>query len=251
MSEDATQAAGDQIPPAGAPKLRAPGVHIPASPEAKLRGKALRAERLKAKNDRRLQIKKMNAAKEAMASRRALIKEKIAKGIPITEEELKVAAVRNKTLIDMAKGQIKMTAEPAIVVKPQTINALRVVVEQTAAKHAYNPIEGLLKELRDPDLSAKDRVAIHKTLLPFLMPQLGPAKEEHVQAAPSAPKITIKAFQLDPSDGRPIHESKKTDLASAVEREEERPDAEAAAQAYEVEADATPGTPAAAGSVDS
>jgi hypothetical protein len=240
MPDEPTEPADSTENTESTPKPRAPGVHIPASPEAKLKGKALRAERLKLKHDRQLQIKKMNAAKDAMANRRALIKEKIAKGIPITEEELKVAAVRNKTLIDMAKGQIKMTAEPAIVVKPQTINALRVVVEQTAAKHAYNPIEGLLEELKDPDLSAKDRVAIHKTLLPFLMPQLGPAKEEHVQSAPTAPKITIKAFQLDPSDGRPIHESKKVDLASAVEREEERPDAEAAAKAFEVQADSTP-----------
>lgn len=214
-------------------KPREPGVHIPASATAKALGKQRREEKARLKKDRQLQIKKMNAAKEAMANRRALIKEKIAKGIPITEEELKVAAVRNKTLIDMAKGQIKMTAEPAIVVKPQTINALRVVVEQTAAKHTYNPIEGLLNELKDPDLSAKDRVAIHKTLLPFLMPQLGPAKEEHVQATPTAPKITIKSFQIAAGDGRPIHESKKDSLANAVEREEERPDAEAEAQAFE------------------
>lgn len=247
MSEDATQAPEDQAPPADAPKPRAPGVHIPASAEAKARGKALKAEKLKLKNHRQLQIKKMHAAKEAMANRRALIQEKIKKGIPITEEELKVVAVRNKTLLNMAKGQIKMTAEPAIVVKPQTINALRVIVEQTAARHAYNPIDGLLEELKAMDeegnklLPVKDRVAIHKTLLPYLMPQIGPAKEEHVATPNQAPKITIKSFQLAPADTRPLHESKKDGLAAAVEREEERPDAEAAAQAYEVQADQVPG----------
>lgn len=234
--------------PAPDPKPRSTSAYATASPAAKAMGKQHREEKARLKKDRQLQIKKMHAAKEAMAARRELIKEKIKKGIPITEEELKVVAVRNKTLLNMAQGQIKMTAEPAIVVKPQTINALRVIVEQTAAKHAYNPIEGLLEELQAADedgnkvLPVKDRVAIHKTLLPYLMPQIGPAKEENLPQAHIAPKITIKAFQIAPAGDRPLHESKKDGLAAAVEREEERSDPEAAAQAYEVNADQTPTT---------
>jgi hypothetical protein len=70
-------------------------------------------------------------------------------------------------------------------------------------------------------------VAIHKTLLPFLMPMLSPAKEEHVEQAPQQGKVVIKNFVLPEAALGPIHQSKRDALANAVDREDQRDDAEA------------------------
>lgn len=199
-----------------------------ASDEAKARGKAVLAERRARKQANMAKLKKANKAKELKKYRRAVIKEKVQKGVPITEEEVIEISARSKTLAALCKTIPQNVAEAAIVLKPHTINALRLIVEQTAAQHGYNPISGLLEELKDPDLSAKDRVAIHKTLLPFLMPQIAPAKEEHVEHAPQASKIILKNFHLPKDTGIPLHQSKKGDLAPAIEME---PEAFTAAQA--------------------
>jgi hypothetical protein len=212
---------------------RARDIKVP--PTAKAKAQELRDAKRKALENKRKAMAQCRARALDKNNHRALIQEKVKKGVPITEDELAVLAGRNKTLHETLKQNIKLTADPMVVLKPQTINALRVIVEQTAAKHAYNPIEGLLEELKDPDLSAKDRVAIHKTLMPFLMPQLGPAKEEHVEHAPQAAKIIIRNYQMAPEAAAPIHQTKRDALADAVDREDQRSDHEATMAAFEVE----------------
>jgi hypothetical protein len=182
------------------------------------------------KAQRKKSLEKANRERDKLKLKREVAREKIKKGLPVTEEEVLAAG---RSFGYQPKGgpipRDKISTEPeaAIVLKPQTINALRVIVEATAAASAYNPIQGLLDELKDPDLSAKDRVAIHKTLLPFLMPMLSPAKEEHVEQAPQQGKVVIKNFVLPEAALGPIHQSKRDALANAVDREDQRDDAEA------------------------
>lgn len=181
------------------------------------------------KAQRRKSLEKARRERDRQKLLREVAREKIKKGLPVTEAEVKLAG---KSFGFQPKGPIKpditdVEPEAAMLIKPQTINALRVIVEKTAADNHYNPVQGLLNELKDPDLSAKDRVAIHKTLLPFLMPMLSPAKEEHVEQAPQQGKVVIKNFVLPEAALGPIHQSKRNALADLVDREDQRSDAEA------------------------
>lgn len=152
-------------------------------------------------------------------ARRLVIQEKIESGIPITPEEReffeKTKRTKKPTTKEAANTLIDMASK--LVMKPQTVQALRLVVEQTAARHAYNPIDELIRLSKSPDLSDKDKVAVHKALMPFLIPQVAPAQaDEETTPEDQRPKIVIKQFVVDQKDARPIHETKRDQLTGPV-----------------------------------
>jgi hypothetical protein len=144
------------------------------------------------------------------------IKEKVKLGLEITPEENAMLAVgpRKSKVTRAQAASSLMDMASKLVIKPQTVQALRLVVEQTAARHKYNPIDELIRLTKSADLGDKDKVAIHKALMPFLIPTVGPAPtEEEATPEDQRPKIIIKNFHMGEREVRPIHESKRDSLA--------------------------------------
>ncbi len=164
-----------------------------------------------AKANRIAALAKGREKRKEMIAQRQVIRDKVKQGLPITEEERALAFKR----FNEGEPNIFQLAPAAaeLVIKPATVNALRLVVEKTAAKHLYNPVEALILLSRSPDIKDSDKVGIHKALMPFLVPVLSPVKEEaEVIPEDQRPKIVIKNFVLETQDARPIHESKRDSL---------------------------------------
>ena len=187
-------------------KQNKPGVAPPPGPVP-------RAERKEIKR------KTMAKAREVLRLRKIqvdAIKEKVKLGLEITPEENAMLAVgpRKSKVTRAQAASSLMDMASKLVIKPQTVQALRLVVEQTAARHKYNPIDELIRLTKSADLGDKDKVAIHKALMPFLIPTVGPAPtEEEATPEDQRPKIIIKNFHMGEREVRPIHESKRDSLA--------------------------------------
>ncbi len=139
-------------------------------------------------------IAKAHAAKALKKQQRDLVKEKIQMGLPITKEEEDL--VNWSATASRKKNEERVVdAAARLVIKPQHVNELRIVVERTAAKHKYNPVEALILLAAGDELEPKERAAVHKSLLPFLVPTLPPSKptKEGTEGEGQV-KVTITQF---------------------------------------------------------
>lgn len=140
---------------------------------------------------------------------RDLVREKVKKGMPITEEERKKLHWRSNRSERTEQSIDEMASK--LEIKPSTANQLRLVIEKTAARHKYNPIEGLILAINDPDVEMKDKIAIHKALLPYLAPQLSPLKQKEEDPTGSG-KVSVRVTQFvfqSKKPEAPIHEQAK------------------------------------------
>lgn len=178
-------------------------------------GKALEKVRAEAKAESLRQ--RLAMAREARALKfreRQLIREKMASGMPITPEEAAKLVVPGKNgtkAQERRRRELLNAVAPTLVIKPRSINELRLLIEDTAQKRGYNPVEALIDicEEKDEDgkfvLDAKERINIHRTLLPFLMPQIAPAKPDQVDKGSDDGQLKIKVVQMTfpPDSGAP------------------------------------------------
>lgn len=191
------------------PDYRVPGPPLP--PEEALRrheekmAKIIADAKARPSKEEVRQRLRDNAARARAASavkmkQREAIREKVKLGLPITEEEALLLNFRQNVKQKKA-DQERETLEQAsrLIVKNGDVKTLRGLVEKVAEKHKYNPLEELIKMTQPgPDgqykLPADERAQIHKSLLPYLTPQLkvAPLKEPEPEAAGT--KVTIKQF---------------------------------------------------------
>ena len=155
-------------------------------------------------------LAKARAVQALKKKERQIVEEKVAAGLPITEEERALLTFRtNKKQAD----ERKILAQAAkLMIKPQSVHDLRLLVETTAAKHHYNPIESLILQTQDPNIPEKDKVAIHKVLLPFLVPQLPAPKAATPETEDTGIKVTVTQFVFPPNEKNvtPLHKQKPT-----------------------------------------
>lgn len=157
--------------------------------------------------NRRGNIGKAQAALKLKREARELVRQKVAAGLPITEEEREKLAWRSNVVQKSRKAQEEATLAAAtkLLISPSNVKDLRALVEKVANKHHYNPLEELIIMTQvDPTtgqyrIPADERAQIHKSLLPYLTPQLkvAPAKEEAPQD--HGVKVSIKSFVLPPA----------------------------------------------------
>lgn len=109
---------------------------------------------------------------------------------------------------DEAKERQALAAAAKIMLKPKSVNELRLLVETTAAKNHYNPIESLIELTRKEDVKDSEKIAIHKALLPFLVPQMATPKPEKEEKEHGV-KVTVTQFVF-PSNSPtgPLHQEK-------------------------------------------
>ena len=185
--------------------------------KAKERAEAIRKKRI-------AQLKKGTETIRLKKRQRDLVREKVEKGLPITEQEREMLQwTAGKTRVQKKKEIIDAAA--ALVIKPQTVNELRIVVQQTAARYAYNPIEELIK-LSSPESELKDsdRVAIHKALLPFLAPTIPSVKAQALEQEEKGKiKVTISQFVFPEKQGMsPLHKERpKSEVSEVIPPEAE------------------------------
>jgi hypothetical protein len=168
---------------------------------------------------------KAREARQAKVRQRQLIRQKIEENMPITEAE-------NALLVD--NGQSTMSAKAikqravdkaaALIIKPQNVQEMRILVDQIVQRKKYNPIEDLIDLANDPRTPIKERIAIHKSLLPFTTPALPPTPKEVTQADSKAVKVTITNFVF-PVGSRerpevPLHEQKPVTVDTITEATE-------------------------------
>lgn len=165
-------------------------------------------------------LKKAHAARDELKKRRDAVHEKIKMGLPITEEERDLAARKFGHYKTEEQKNAIIDAAARLVIRPQSVTELRKVIENTAARYSYNPIEGLIKLAQSGELDPKEETAIHKSLLPYLCPALAPAREEDTNPPPAenGPKVVIKNFVVqNEKPAQAIHESKRENMLSRTE----------------------------------
>ncbi len=164
------------------------------------------------RESRKASLAKANAVLAAKKKQKALVMEKVEAGLPLTPEEQELVTWTPSAKREREKQRI-VDAAAKLVIRPQNVDALRLVVEQTAARHAYNPVEKLILLASSGDLEDKEKVAIHKALLPFLAPQLPAAKESTKASEDDKDKVKVTVTQFvfpthrDRPD-KPLHEQK-------------------------------------------
>lgn len=162
-------------------------------------------------------------ARKANFALRDAVRQKVEAGLPITEEER--ARLNYKGGNNHAKGNKRtereiLAAASKLMMRPQSLTELRHLVETTAAKHHYNPIEALILQTSNPELKESEKVAIHKALLPFLVPQLATPKATS-EAQDQGVKVTITSFVFPEQRGAaPIHAEK---IVTAVDTPPQAP----------------------------
>lgn len=154
-------------------------------------------------------LAKARAVQALKKKERQIVEEKVRQGLPITEEERERLRWRtNKKKVD--ERQILAQAAK-LMIKPQSVHDLRLLVETTAAKHSYNPIEALILQTKDDTIPEKEKINIHKVLLPFLVPQLPATKATAAEVEDTGIKVTVTQFvfpQKDEKNVTPIHQEK-------------------------------------------
>ena len=146
---------------------------------------------------------------------RAMVREKVENGLPITEQEREALSWRAGNGGGNKPSDRSIIAAAAkLMIKPQSVSELRLLVETTAAKHHYNPIEALILQTRDADIKESEKIAIHKALLPFLVPILATPKSQS-EHADTGVKVIITSFVFPENRSQgPIHAEK---MITAVE----------------------------------
>ena len=165
------------------------------------------------------QLAALDRGRQARAEKKRqqdLVREKIEKGLPITEEERALAVHRLGR--KRSKLEELCAAASGLVITPSTVKALRLVVEQTAAKYKYNPIEELIKLTKGNQIKDAEKAKIHQALMPYLIPQISPTKGDQPEEVPEneRPKVVIKQFVIEGAPARPIHETKRDNIQGVV-----------------------------------
>lgn len=153
----------------------------------------------------------MARAREAMRvklAQRELVRRKVEQALPITDQERDLLKFKGGNKQGLTEDQVTIAAAAKLLIKPQSVSELRLLVEKTAAKHHYNPIEGLIQLTQSDAIDEKEKIAIHKALLPYLVPQLATPKNVDEKAAGGV-KVVITSFSFDAQRSeKPIHTEK-------------------------------------------
>jgi hypothetical protein len=165
-------------------------------------------------------IAKGQATLQMKRKQQALVREKVEQGLPITEEEREL--LWWSTSRSIKKKQEEMINKvAALVIKPQTIDELRAVIDRTAAKYQYNPIEALIKLGGDgSELPEKEKVQIHKALLPFFAPALPPATKMAKRDKDDGKRVKVTVTQFVFPELRnvtPLHQERPATVVDAQE----------------------------------
>lgn len=177
------------------------------------------AKREKAKillAQRRLVIKKAQEVRKTMIAHREIVKKKVQLNQPITEEERKLLIWKAGNRQGKTPEQLAEAAAARLQIKPASVSSLRLLVETTAAKHHYNPIEKLIQLTADSGVKQTDKIAIHKALLPFLCPVLATPKS--TEQASEGIKVVVTQFQFpDQRSNGPLHQAKPVTVETTME----------------------------------
>lgn len=176
------------------------------SGKVKLTPAELKAQRLAA-------LAKGRETRRLKLAQREIVRRKVEMGSPISDEERRSLLWKGGNMAGKTEEALAMAAVSKLMIKPQSVTELRLLVESTAAKHAYNPIEGLIKLTTSPNLKDTDVIAIHKALLPFLVPQLATPKAAPTESEGGV-KVTITQFVFD---GKKTAEALHTERPTTVE----------------------------------
>lgn len=214
------------------------------SPEDQYRKKMLmkkinraRIEALRLKNNPELAARRAESVRrmhEALARKKEMkkaVQRKVDLGMPITDEErdlLMWTPGRNKTKDVKMREEDTIAAASKLLMRPQNVKELRALVERTAAKHHYNPIEALILMTKDGKLDPEDVAGIHKALLPYLAPQLKvAAPKEESEGDASGVRVFITRFEFPPdqSSASPLYQHKPATVTITDEQSPPAPPA--------------------------
>lgn len=158
--------------------------------------KQVRLAALLKSNEQRLIVKKLK-------------EEKIKHGIPLTPSEAVLVAKfrtpgRQAKNPRLAKQQALLERTAELIIRPANVQELRLKVEEAAKRHGYDPFEELIKMTSDPDVKAEDKISIHKTLLPFLIPPLPKLEAKDVEVESKKVRVVIQQITMAaPAAGAP------------------------------------------------
>ena len=159
-----------------------------------------------AKRNRQGAIKKAQAARAIKVAAKRLVERKVSENLPISEEERNLLTWKNGNMHGKTRENLAIAAIAKLVMKPQSVNELRMLVEKTAAKHSYNPIEALIQLTQSNHIEEKEKIAIHKALLPFLMPILATPKAAQGEEDSGGVKVVVTQFHFPASKpSGPLH----------------------------------------------
>ena len=159
-----------------------------------------------AKKNRQGAIKKAQEARAIKVAAKRLVERKVAENLPISEEERNLLTWRNGNPHGKTQSNLAIAAVAKLVMKPQSVNELRMLVEKTAAKHSYNPIEALIQLTQNNHIEEKEKIAIHKALLPFLVPVLATPKASQGEEGGGGVKVVVTQFHFPASrPSGPLH----------------------------------------------
>lgn len=157
-------------------------------------------------------------AKRLKLAHREIVRRKVEGGLPITDEERVLLGWKGGARNEQAGENQIIAAAAKLVLKPQSVNELRLLVEKTAAKHHYNPIESLIQQTQSTAVDEKDKIAIHKALLPFLCPVLSAPKMDSGRS--EGVKVVVTQFHFpERSPARAIHEEKPKTVTTTYEQQ--------------------------------
>lgn len=163
---------------------------------------------------------KARDAKRLLVAQREIVRQKVELGQPITEEERNVLGRKFGNLHGKTQEQATIAAAAKLMIKPQSLAQLRLLVETTAAKHSYNPIEKLIELANSPNIEEKEKVAIHKALLPYLAPVLATPKATDSAGDGGGVKVVVTTFAFNSDKPKvAIH----NDRPATVATEEQKP----------------------------
>ena len=168
----------------------------------------------------RAQAVVMQAHRAAKQKKKDLVREKVRLGMPISEEERNLLTWGSKKVGSNTDNDI-IAAASKLLMQPTHIKELRILVERTAAKYAYNPIEELIR-LTQPvkgetkhQIPADERISIHKALLPFLVPVLSVPKTAPEVPESGGTRVVITQYTFPAVESStPIHEQPVTTVVT-------------------------------------
>lgn len=186
--------------PAGKVWIRGRLRNAPITDEEKAAKKArLKAERQEA----------MKKGHEALAQKRkakAMVVKKIEEGIPVTPKEAALAAWRaggtpahgtgGRSSFEREQELLNKTA--SLIIKPANVHELRLKVEEVAKRLGYDPLESLIQMVQHEDINAEERISIHKTLLPFLVPTLPPIPKDAMEVDSKKVRVVVQQLHFAP-----------------------------------------------------
>lgn len=140
-------------------------------------------------------MKKAQEAYRLKRAQREIVRRKVEEGLPISEQERAYLQWKGGGPQKNQNEKSIIAAAAKLMIRPQSVTELRMLVETTAAKHSYNPIESLILQTRSVDIAEKDKAAIHRALLPFLCPQLpAPRPQDEKSGSGHGIKVVVTQF---------------------------------------------------------